>query len=730
MIRNGSTYQRIVCEFVIGFAALALLAAAPIMAQTQKQLQGELGVDLNNFSYSSEVEGDTGGVQIYDVNRTLSTHFLELTLSGPVVNNNFANYALNGRVYGAYFRTNASGNDFDMYESPTLRNYSGQLTLFPARRYPLRLFHSKSKQYSLRYEPSSRNAVDLLLPELSVVRRYEADQTSSGAQFKYTINESTTLTTSAKTEKSENIRSYDFDEHRNIWILFSTLVEDPLKATDTAIITNTLTDADLIIVVDAVVQDTAPAGGDIVLAIDSGFHTVDIIPTRYYNQFSFRIEMRGDMVWRIIYNPPPVSDRRDQELKSVIADLTYDGKGRFSNDIHFEASSQNEAVQNLEASLTNLTNRARYEVSPNLALEAQTTINEITNDLVGVSTQTASALQNTTGLRWTPSRGPSGSITHSFSHNTSVTEAIGAKTDVSSDLHTVNGRVRVPTRWYGHELTVRGDLSHLRDNSQTGNDLYGTTVTNTFKFRLRDFELEPRQDFKYSITKNIEPPDPNGDADRTRKTTEIEPKFALAAKAPPSKTLGDVVFRLEYNYRRRYDEIGSDVKSRYFGDISLIRQFNKKVRLTLSTSRELETFGGSTPTAGPNPSQTSAAKPNEGQAMYRVDIQATPSKDLLVGLGITLISQQGSTIKKYSFLLNAHLPWLDIPIQSFVVKDVRDIEGLPRSQSTVNATTRVSHQFRQIIILFSHTLSQEQFITQKFTINEVRVDLHRNFSVF
>ena len=57
------------------------------------------------------------------------------------------------------------------YSSPNLNNFSGNITFFPKRSYPLRLYYLKVKDVSLKYNEAERSKTELLTPGLAVLQK-------------------------------------------------------------------------------------------------------------------------------------------------------------------------------------------------------------------------------------------------------------------------------------------------------------------------------------------------------------------------------------------------------------------------------------------------------------------------------------------------------------------------------------------------------------------------------
>ena len=692
-------------------ALMTAVAAAPGLTETQ--FRGDLGVDLSNYGFTVSLL-DTN--RAHHVTRVLSNHYLDGILSGSLVSPQFASYSLRGRLYGTYFRSSIDTAESDAYLNPDLHTYGLQLTFFPNRRYPLKLYHSRTREFSLRYEPTNRTDVEVLQPQLAVVRRYDNIRRTTGGQMQVAFNPATSLLAELRSERIKTLRAYDFGENRDIWVTFTTTLYDPLRSRDTVTVINDLPDADLAVIIDDLSRATVPVGERVTIPVDSGSHDVQLVPLRYYNQYAFRIVIRGNMFWRVVYKEPASPRDQDQTSDGGTMSFRYDADGRFTNETFFDYTDQWESVQRVQTRAANFANTARYDMSERSQFTSLTTYTDNRSDVDTVSFQRTQTLLQTSTYRYARRAGFNSTISHSYNRSITTTNV----DRVVSNMNQFSGRLRSPRRWLRHRLDLRGDIALLSDSRGYVNNQYTITVGNRLGLRWGRMDLEPRHELKFTRSNQQNP---------HQSSDEIDTRIGVRGDMSRHPLLGNLSFRLEYNYRNKYDDVGSDIRNRYIFDLAIIKKLSSHYRLILLTTQELEMYGGTAPTAGTGTDGATRQRPNLHKASYKVGAQLNPAEGLTLDVGFMVVSQNGTHINRFNASLAAVVPWLDLPIRSFVTSERRDVTGLP-SQSNLLSETKLSYRFRDITFVLTHTYSREVLITQSFSFYELRMEVSRRFSMF
>ncbi|HWR82163.1 MAG TPA: hypothetical protein VN285_02550 [Candidatus Deferrimicrobium sp.] len=709
---------------------LAAFTAASLVGtgSAEVDLAGDLAVDLQNYNYSASLR-DTS--LKFSVDRRRSSHSLNLRFSSPLISDSLATISLNTRVFGTYFISKADAQSASTYIRPNLETYGGRLTLFPHRRYPLLLYHAKARDYLLRYEPNNRAEVEIIQPQLAVIRRYNSLSKTTGGLWRYTFSDQTALLTELRDAKQSSIRTYDFAEERNIWATFTPLTINPLNRVDTVTIVNKLGDADLLVLVDDIVRDTVSAMSQSAFVIDSGRHVCELVPLRYYNAYRFRITVRGAMLWQVEFKAPATPLDQVQRTKSATASFTYGGAGRLSSRTYFERTEQTESFQELDVKLTSLSNSAAYKFSRVANVDVLTTYTSNGSDIGEISTQDNTSFVHATTMRYGGENRFQASLMHSYNRNESnsitrtpspidSTQLIENQVKIASDLQSVVNQLSLASRRFGHRLNVKNTFSSLSDNTGYGSDQYSTTISNGVQFQYRRITISPQHDLRYAYDVRRHP---------DQKASELESKIGFRGETSRRRLLGDLQFRGEYTLRRRSDSRQVDTKGLYLFETLLSRKFGKNYRLVFLMSQQLETFNTRVSLDGAQTELGASTRPNEHRATYKVDLQTSPVKDVMLGGGVMLITQPGTTVSRWNLNLHASVPFIRIPFQSTLSSERRNITGLP-GQANLLLENKLTYQIRHVVLVFRHSYSREKLVNVTYAINEIDARISRQFEVF
>jgi hypothetical protein len=714
----------------IGLLLLGLILATAVSAETD--LTGEVGVDLTVLSYGTAIKDTTWD---YSASRSGSSHFLNLNLIGPLVNSHFANYATNLRLYGTYFRSSTDLQSNTEYVQPGIRGFYGQATFLPEKPFPLRLYRSDAKEYPLQYEPNNRSDRDRLLPALSIVRRYRHDRDATGAVWQFTPSENIRFLTEYKDENSTAHRIYDFGEDNDIWVTFISSGARPGDTVFTVLVNNDLPDTADIEIVNLDSINANP--GFPPLTIDDlppqHTRTVYLFPGRTeiqvasedFNPYFNIIDVDSNMVISLQFDDPAAPNDREQKRKSITNMLKLgNDKSRARNETFYEYSDQREMVQNQLSYVHSISNLVNYSVSDNIKTNMLSNLQENRTRIDTISIQWSRVLMNQTSVNYFKRQGMSGSLLHIYSRNYSHvgnpsrppdTTGENGNDTLISDMNNFMGRLTHPSKWMNHRLDLRANITLLSDNTDYAKKQYTGEMINNMEFYTLGANWQPQHTLKY--TRNLQ-------ENPIKRTHEIETKLAFLGRKSTS-TLGDLRWRTEYSYRNRWDDIGTDIKKRYLFNMSMIRRFGERLRVSLLSNQEWEVTGGTAPTV----SGASSEGNTRYKSSYKIDISAVPLKDLSLSGSVMLISQGDNSINKYGFSLNTIIPWIKMPLKSLVMAESRQLKGQdPQNQFSIETT--VSHRIRKISLTLQHLYLKEGLSFETYSLNEIRGKISRHFGVF
>ena len=193
MLRGPGIALIVVLTAVLGGAAAS---------DAQMSMTGELGVDLETYGFENRLKSSD---REFGVDRRISNQFLDLRLAGPLVSPELFHLETRTMFEGTYYHVAGEEDEDDVYFDPSLPTYHGALSLFPARRYPLRVYLNRNRDHSIRYEAQNRSQSDLVSPELAVVRSYRTDLGSRGLQWKLGLAENADFGAEIKREQLPGI---------------------------------------------------------------------------------------------------------------------------------------------------------------------------------------------------------------------------------------------------------------------------------------------------------------------------------------------------------------------------------------------------------------------------------------------------------------------------------------------------------------------------------------------
>lgn len=681
-------------------------------------MNGRLGLDLQTYSFGSSLK-DT--VRTYSTTRSRSAHFLDLSLGGAVITPAFAGFLTRASVYGVFFSSSTDIASKSEYINPDLQSYFAQMTLLPSRPFPLKLHHSSSTNYDLRFERNNRSDYQRLQPELSVVRRYETSMEESGASWQLSPSDKISILAEYKEEFIVANRIYDFGEDKDIWVNVSGVRGRPTDSVFSVVFTNATTDLMTITVYNLdsldnnddphtiVIEDLEP-GRDAIDSLYAGRNHFSF-QSRAFNPLSGTIDVSEHLRVKVEYRDPATPNDIDQERKSYTSRMKLGGDGKLQNESYFEHSKLSEAVQKQDLTSTNISNTLTYRPFRAFNVTMLTTFSDNETLIDTLVPQLAESWLHQTSIGFARPRSWSLSGLHSISRSTSIV----SNDTLSSDMQTITGRIGYPSKRWSHRVDVKVNATFLSDNGGYVNNKYTSDIINTAVYKYRLITFEPKHQFK--LGSNIQE---NPDSD----SKEVDSRTSLTSKLPASKRFGDVIVRTTHEYRKRSDDAGSDTKSKMIFDISLRQKFENGFRLTMMATNEWESFGGSAPVGGNQEAAETIHK-----SSYKVGLQGEVYDGLSAQADIMLISQSGTSIKKIGLSLLGDIPKLGIPIKTFLMQEFRNLAGAPQ-QTQLSIETKTNFRIRQITFILVHSYKRENQLFETFSSHELQVRLSRSFDVF
>lgn len=699
-------------HLVLLFCLAALIgSASPAMAETR--LLGSAGVDITAYGFSGSLLDTT---LEYSSHRSLSDHYVDMSLTGTVVNENFATFGLRAKVLGSFSQSSTETTSNNFYMSPALNSYYASVVLLPDKRYPLRMFVGRQLDFALEYESQNRSNASSVQPSLSVVRRYRREADQYGAVLNISLAENTSFLAQTRTSQTKALREYDFGEDNDIWVDLLAFVEDETVDAHRVEVVNQLEDATVrVIILNGDTATLAPA--EVVqLVVDSGLQTVTILPLSIYNQFEFTVRVAGEQSWKILYvEPPSPRDQQSEETGSRVQFMTGEtGKktlvAYYDHTDRFDPSTGQTSLRVLA------NNSMEYVLSGVDKIKMETGYSVSESIRGGIVNQANTNISHETSFSHAPRRGFTGSLIHEFT--TAKTEAGDAA--VTTNINQIKARAGRPFRKYKYRIDMETDVSLRSDDAGTGTNQYQIKVQNRMEKPWLGMMWQPMNSTEYTIR------DQSISDGSTGRVKTKETLFNLDGTSLASTALGDVSLKMAYGWRRQADRVGAEIKQLYGFDLLLSKQIRSGLQVGMLVIQKWESYGGGPWNVPANAEEALETRPTDHKTTYRGDLKADPWESLSFGLSYSIVTEEFSEIAQSGLSLVAILPWLHLPITAGMGHSVRDIGDLP-TQTDFNMNMETKYAFRQIEIDLTYKYAHEKLVTQSFDFFEIIATITRSF---
>lgn len=680
----------------------------------QQSLQGRLGLDLNTYDFKNELKDTTAA---YPITRSRLSHFLDLELSGPLISSEFMQYALLTTIRGIYFTTNSDALSNSTYSGPSLTNYDAELTLFPQKRYPLRLFKGRLKDKSLIYEETFRNETDVQRPGLVTLRRYEIERSSEGASLTANISEAVNAVSGYRRNESVSTRTYEFDENRDIWVDVQPDLPDPLKVLDTVTISNQLSGVDIRVIIDQNINLLISQGLDEAVELSPGIHSVSVIPLSYYRQYEFSVTVNANAAWKVIYVPPAGGNDRREEEDNIELGLSIDGGRKYKVRSDYSYEDGLETFRGQSDKKHTFNNNIDWRLSRSLRMTAETLVSSGKSELGVISSRSDRLLSQ----RTTVTRGELANtiinVSHSYSRNSQ--EAKGSPNS-SSTLNEITSSVELPVKQLSQRVKISTLASFLSTSTELSKNLYTSAIQDHLDFVTMGMRLKPNVEVSYSITNQKGP-------DVEARQFRVNSRLASQIINPP--IVDDFRMETGARYERNTSETSGRTEKQYQADVIMNKNIGAKAQLNFLTSHKYRIQSVSQETEGFDVGEVQQPDVTIYDATYSVSLRFKPNKELMISPGYTATIGESGTVQQYTLGLETRLPLIGAPLNSFLRTQIRDFEGLEQ-QTTVDLETKLLFAFREIYVRLKHEYSREKLLTSVFTFHEIRAEIVRRISAF
>lgn len=701
---------------------LFVLLFVIVEIEAQGIINGSLGVDLHAISSSSK--SNFNSYPANNATRFISNHYISFANGGNIKTENFASYSLSVMLKGFFTSMKTNTLSLGSYSSPNLNNFSGNITFFPKRSYPLRLYYLKVKDVSLKYNEAERSKTELLTPGLAVLQKKRMDDQKYGTAFSSKLFNGASIETSYDNQSTDNSYDYDFDEDRNIVVSSLELPGDIYNNTVTVIFNNKIED-DSVRIISGTINEIIPPEFSTTITFDSGFHFIDIIPLHNYKQSSVSVNMKQgqNYVIDIEIEKFPVKSDIISEITEAAIEFNYLSKSlklktNYSYIDLFSASTSLKEISD------GIRNTLSYRISRKIDLLVNTekTIRESSTD--GLNKQVADNSQNLTTINFTQRKGIIGSLSHDYKKSVNENND-GSESKTNNTKYTA--KLALPSERFKHLISLNSELIK-QDKTGTIDD----------KSSNISYEMMNRMEFYYKKLKIIPLNSIKIDSrNKTADTLENNSKgltinSSLEGSQINSRLLGDVSSKFGYVYSKTDEESGTKSSSQAIWDFMLLKNISEKHSISLTTSHAWRFTGDVDGEIRDSITQQSVVitvvTPTDYSNSTSVSYNSNQFEDVEFSTTLSLANSKGTKTTGVLIRLNTYIPYIKFPFTTEIMKQYRDLEGMPR-QTSFMAETLISYRYNQINMKISHLYSKEKLILDTYKFYELSINITRDFGI-
>ncbi len=710
---NNSTYF-----WTISF--VLLLLSANISAQYR--IKGSLGVDLHAINSSSESNANSYSPN--NATRFISNHYVSFANGGSIKTENFANYFLSAMLKGFFTSMKTNTLQLGSYSSPELNNFSGNIIFFPKRSYPLSFFYIKMKDVSLKFNESERSSTELLTPGLAILQKRRINEEKYGTYFSSKLFSGATLDASFNNQKTDNSYDYDFDEDRKIIISSLELPGDIFTNTVSVIFNNKIKD-DSVRIISGTFNEIIPPEFTFTITFDSGSHFIDVIPLHNYMQSSISVNLNHEKnyVINIDVEKFPVKNDIINDNTEAMIDFSYltkklKIKTNFSHIDLFSASTH------LKELSDGFKNSLLYQISRkfDIVINSEKTAREsITGGIDKLITDNS---KNLTTLNFIQRKGLIGSVSHDYKLDVlETTDGIKIETDNTKYI----AKLALPSERYKHHISFNGELSQ---QNKTG---FGRDEATNKSYELRNrMELSSgRLKFVPMSSIKIDSREKIGDTLKSE-SEGLTMNSSFEISQTDNRLLGEVSTKLGHVFTKTTENNSTKTSSQVLWDFLFRKDLSEKHTISLSTSHTWRFTGDFDTEERDTITQQSVlvtkVTPTEYSNTISINYNSSQFKDVEFSTNFSLANAKGSKTTGILFKLDTYIPYIKFPFSTEIIKQYRDLEGMPR-QASFKTESEISYRYNQIDLTISHIFSTDELILDTYKFYELSISITRKFGI-
>jgi hypothetical protein len=678
---------------------------------------GTLGVDLDVIGYSSQSHDNR--YPKYSITRYLSSHFLNIGNAGTIKTDEFASYSLSTTLKGTYSSTATDLFKKSFYDSPKMNTLNGDITFFPKRTHPLRFYYTSIEDVLLRVSESNRTKTDILTPGLALVQKNKIDNKKYGSLFQAKFLKDLDFRADYSNSKSRDSYEYDFDEHRAIVIRMLELPGDITSPTVKAFFRNNISD-DTLRIVSGIINEIIPPKFSLEIVFDTGLHQIQVIPLNKYKQETFSILMKRGQFYRIDIDADKFPTSADNYRDNIFSKFDLELKKK-TLQLFTSYTYEDEFMKSVELKkrVDFVDNMLRLNLSKKINIGVRTSKNINKSTLGTDDTQILDDFNNRSMFNFQQERGLSASIEHEYKNN-----KFDDKAGISDNLigNIFSSKLTLPLRKYKQVIMLDNLYGKFDQTGQVNNNTTqtGFKISNRMEIEYGFGSLTPLADLTINSNKIT-------NDSLALKTNELSLNSSLKFERANDRLLGNFSTIAGFAYQKNSDdEKINSTKTISYG-VLIYKNISENQVISINTSHNWKTYGGELKKNNDTTIQQNGLglKPAEYSNLNSIRYSSTKWENFRFSSNFSFGSAPGTKRTNFSLLINAHIPYANMPLTTEIRNETTNVSNLPK-QSRFNIETALAYAFSKINIKLTHIYTKEVLVKDTYIFYQANIVITRS----
>ena len=294
-------------------------------------------------------------------------------------------------------------------------------------------------------------------------------------------------------------------------------------------------------------------------------------------------------------------------------------------------------------------------------------------------------------------------------------------------------RLSLPSERLKHSISLNNEFGK---QDQSGRDISNTTnksfeLLNKMETFFKNIKLAPLSTIKINSRDRVSIVSDTIKVNTN--TKELTISSSLEGSQTDTRYLGDISSKITYGYTKTTDNVQTLKNSVYSWDLLISKDISENQSFSFNSSHSwkyasdvnveiLDTLTQELVTqAIPTPSQyTSSNSINYRSSQFEnIDFSAT----------LALSSAPGSKTTNIAILLDAYIPFINVPFSTEIINQSRKLEATA-PQTSFSMESKITYRYNQINLKISHIYAKEKLVLDTYKFYEFSVELTRNFGFY